>query len=282
MPSLLEKFSDDKFSEYLGKQGLKVSSINLYVNSIKDYLKFMEQFTNLNEEQFLEQTYEFLQSHKRQWYMRFSIKYFWFYIGQKGLWEKFSFIYRKKFKVQVRRIANMSISFDNIKKMMNLLRVPYKLIIMVQYETAMRWIDVRNLRYGDFAIDENGLPYIKIKVEKTSKLGTFYISDELAMILAKYVKIKNLEKKDLLFPVTKESYNEALKSSAKTIGIDNHEHISSHWIRHSKAQHLRDQGYKDDIIQKLLGHADIRTTISYFADAGEESKMIMKKNRTAW
>lgn len=282
MADLLANFDETKFHDYLMRQGIKESSAKTYMYSLKEYLRYMEQFSSLNEEEFFQKTFEFVNSKARSWQTRFAIKFFFFYLGKKDLYDRFHWQFRRKFRMVGRKIAFKHLSFSQIDAMMKNLKVPYKLFLMVQYETACRFSDVRALRVGDFGLDENGQPFIKILIKKSGDVNSYYISSETAFILAQYIKLKAFDKKDILFPISKESYNEALKSCAKKLGYENWHDISSHWIRSSRAYHLRELGYKPETIQKILGHANLMTTFRYIEEAGEDSKEIIKKNPVRW
>ncbi|WP_269764220.1 tyrosine-type recombinase/integrase [Ghiorsea bivora] len=53
----------------------------------------------------------------------------------------------------------------------------------------------------------------------------------------------------------------AIKSAKEKAGIN--KRVTSHTLRHSFATHLLEAGTNIRVVQKLLGHADVKTTETY-------------------
>jgi len=62
--------------------------------------------------------------------------------------------------------------------------------------------------------------------------------------------------------ITRQRFNQMLKELAVQVGVDENK-VSPHIIRHSFASHLLSQGVDLRVLQELLGHSDISTTQIY-------------------
>jgi len=61
--------------------------------------------------------------------------------------------------------------------------------------------------------------------------------------------------------VNESGLQKAIRSAAKQMGTN--KRVTSHTLRHSFATHLLEAGTNIRVVQKLLGHADVKTTENY-------------------
>jgi site-specific recombinase XerD len=139
--------------------------------------------------------------------------------------------------------------------------IKHKLIIKLLYGCGLRVSELRDLKRSDLN-QEEGL--IHIKLAKGRKDRFVKIPDSLKEELRNYVKISN---SDNLFEsqrggkLTTSTIQKIVQNSAKKAGIK--KRVYPHLLRHSFATHLLENGTDLRIIQKLLGHSDIKTTQIY-------------------
>jgi len=151
---------------------------------------------------------------------------------------------------------------EEINKIINTIsNIKHKLIIKLLYGCGLRVSEVINLRIEDFNFDE-GL--IHIKLAKGRKDRFVKIPDSLKENLENFSKI--LEEK-IFFPssrggkLTTTTIQLIMKKASKKAQIK--KRVSPHTLRHSFATHLLESGTDLRMIQKLLGHSDIKTTQIY-------------------
>jgi integrase/recombinase XerD len=150
---------------------------------------------------------------------------------------------------EVRRIID---SISNIK---------HKLILKLLYGCGLRVSEVTNLRVRDVNFEEE---LIKIRLAKGKKDRFVKIPNSLKNELTHYVMLINVE---ILFPsqrgskLTKKTIQKIVQNAARKAEIK--KRVYPHLLRHSFATHLLEQGTDLRVIQKLLGHSDVRTTQIY-------------------
>jgi site-specific recombinase XerD len=154
------------------------------------------------------------------------------------------------------------LTMEEIKKMIDSTsNIKHKLIIKLLYGCGLRVSEIVNLKKENINFDEN---LIHIKLAKGKKDRFVKIPESISDELKKYCGLSNLE---ILFPsnrggkLTKNTIQKIVQNSAKKAGIK--KRVYPHLLRHSFATHLLEQGTDLRIIQKLLGHSDIKTTQIY-------------------
>lgn len=119
--------------------------------------------------------------------------------------------------------------------------------------TGLRYSDVLNLRFSD--IQEN--KYISVKMVKTKEKVTIPLIEK-----AKELVPKQCFKMQKVFKVlTDQPTNRYLKDIMKVAKIN--KSISFHCSRHTFATVSKTLGIEYDVISKILGHTDIKTTKVY-------------------
>ncbi|MBI4116165.1 tyrosine-type recombinase/integrase [Candidatus Pacearchaeota archaeon] len=139
--------------------------------------------------------------------------------------------------------------------------IKHKLIIKLLYGCGLRVSEIVNLKKDDLNFDEK---LIKIRLAKGRKDRFVRIPESLIIELESYSKLNN---SDILFPsnrggkLTKDTIQKIVSNAAKKAEIK--KRVYPHLLRHSFATHLLENGTDLRIIQKLLGHSDIKTTQIY-------------------
>ena len=154
------------------------------------------------------------------------------------------------------------LNIDEIRDLINSTNnVKHKLIIKILYGCELRVSEIVNLKKLNISF-KDGL--IHIKLSKGKKDRFVKIPESISKELDNYC---NLLKEDVLFPssrggkLTTATVQAIVENSAKKAGIK--KRVYPHLLRHSFATHLLEQGTDLRIIQKLLGHSDIKTTQIY-------------------
>jgi site-specific recombinase XerD len=139
--------------------------------------------------------------------------------------------------------------------------IKHKLIIKLIYGCGLRVSEIVNLKKQNINFEES---LIHIKLSKGKKDRFVKIPNSIKKELESYC---NLSNSSILFEsnrggkLTKDTIQKIFKNSAKKAKIK--KRVYPHLLRHSFATHLLESGTDLRIIQKLLGHSDIKTTQIY-------------------
>ena len=138
----------------------------------------------------------------------------------------------------------------------------HRTILLTTYALGLRRSEVINLKVAD--IDGNR-KLVHIKNAKGHKDRVLPLSDKLLRLLRDYYK--DYRPKEYLFYGTdhgkysQTSLRSIFKKACRTASIK--KHVTFHSLRHAYATHLLDSGVDIRMIQELLGHNSIKTTMRY-------------------
>lgn len=156
------------------------------------------------------------------------------------------------------------LSREEVESMLNVIRnVKHRAIMMTIYGAGLRCGEAQKLKIRDI---DSKRDRIIIRDAKGHKDREVFLARKLLEFLRFYVR--SYRPKDYLFPGQKDgaplsvgSMRKVLKRAVNVAKIN--KDVKLHTLRHSFATHLLDDGVDVRIIQKLLGHKSVKTTMLY-------------------
>jgi integrase len=143
-----------------------------------------------------------------------------------------------------------------------------ELILKLLYETALRISDIVELKVTSFKLDKETNYYeSKIIIKKTSTEHEVFINKDLFAAIVETFKSKVYLLETLQ---GKKFSRQAINERLKVYGINPHSY------RHSRATDLARQNVNAKVIQNLLGHSNVRTTIEYYFNSDKFNPTIHK------
>src|SRR5215510_4053502 len=139
----------------------------------------------------------------------------------------------------------------------------YKAALSVAYGAGLRAAEVVSLKVSD--IDSNRM-IIRVEQGKGGKDRNVMLSLHLLELLRAWWKAARPQGwlfpgRDPVQPMTTRQLNRACHAAAQMANIS--KRVSPHTLRHSFAPHLLEQKIDIRVIQVLLGHAKLETTVLY-------------------
>lgn len=174
------------------------------------------------------------------------------------LWE----IPRPKKALQIPRFFSQDEVLQILQAVHN---IKHRAMLMLCYSTGMRVSEVVSIKTANIMADRM---CILVERAKGKKDRLVQLSPVLLVVLREYARQYQPDKQGYLFegqekgtPYSTRSLQLVLQDAKQRAGIIKQGSI--HALRHSFATHLLDKGTDISIIQKLLGHNDIKTTLRY-------------------
>jgi len=243
-----------KLKHELELRNYSKSSIKSYMSNVEKYLRYTKQF-GINEKSAKDFIRKMLRAKNPSTVSltASSIQFFFREILNKDIY----FIKPKKNKT----IPEI-LSIEEVRRLIEVTKnVKHKLIIKLIYGTGLRVSEIINLKKRDLHFDEK---LIKINLGKGKKDRFVTLPESILAELENFSKIgdsKYLFESQRGGNLTSKSIQLILSTNAKKAGIK--KRVYPHLLRHSFATHLLEAGTDLRIIQKLLGHSDIKTTQIY-------------------
>lgn len=159
------------------------------------------------------------------------------------------------------------LSVDEIQKMFNVCQnLKHKVILALLYSAGLRVSELINLKWKH--IDRSRM-IINVVQGKGKKDRQVMLSPDLIPLLEAYWKeykpkeyVLNGQHPNKELRYSAISVGEVIKQLAEKSGIGN-KRVYTHLIRHCFATHLVEQGTDINLIQRLLGHRNVKTTSIY-------------------
>jgi integrase/recombinase XerD len=159
--------------------------------------------------------------------------------------------------LSVEEIQNMFSVCENLK---------HKVILGLLYSCSLRVSELVNLKWNDIDRSRMVINIIQAKGKKDRQVG---LNDKLIELLENYYKqykpkefVLNGQFPERELKYSDRSVGEVIKQLAYKAGIKN-KRVYTHLIRHCSATHMVENGTDINLVQKLLGHANVKTTNVY-------------------
>jgi site-specific recombinase XerD len=168
-------------------------------------------------------------------------------------------LYRPKSAKKLARVLDP----EQMEKLIgSITNLKHKSIIALEYASGLRISEVTGLKVDQLKF-RNG--EIQVFADKGQKERMTLFGESLRELLTAY--LEEYKPRDYLFEgatggrYSQTSIRNILKKGLLKAGID--EKATNHWLRHSFATDLLENGVDIRFIQDLLGHSSIKTTLRY-------------------
>lgn len=141
----------------------------------------------------------------------------------------------------------------------------HTVILALLYSCGLRVSELLNLKWKN--IDRSRM-IINIIAGKGNKDRQVMLSEQLLPLLEKYCRQYKLEKSEYVLTgqnnhpqYSSTSVNEVIKQLAEKAGIN--KRVYTHLMRHNCFTHMVENGTDINLIQRLAGHSNVKTTAIY-------------------
>ena len=259
--------------QHLQLKAYSPSTIKTYLNEVQQFLQLIkataaDEFTTQRLKDYLQYCYTKLKLSENTLHSRINaLKFYYEQVlkKEKLFWE----IPRPKKPLQLPNIFNQDEIAAIIKSVVN---KKHKVMLMLAYSGGLRVSEVVTIKTYD--IDSKRMT-IFISKAKGKKDRIVTLSPVLLVMLREYALEYKPDKKGYLFAgntkgssYSTRSLQEIIQAAKNKAGVMKPGSI--HSLRHSFATHLIEKGTDVTMIQKLLGHNDLKTTLRYLHTSNKD------------
>ncbi len=163
-------------------------------------------------------------------------------------------------------------------------KVLYKVQFLLSMYCGMRMGEINALYLSDIDFDNNAIHITRtLTKDKTDhtimgdttktycSTRTIYFNDEIKELLLKHIQDNNItgllfiDKNNKSF-ITTSQVNMAFKRLCQKYNINKGYDVNQHQLRHTFATRCIEAGTPANVLQKILGHTDIKTTLDIYCD----------------
>lgn len=253
------------FAKEMERRNYSPMTVKNYVSNLGvffNYFKLKEHPLHLNESDIKDYLGQFDEPNTQRSHHGAIKKYYEICLNQKDKFKHIPYC-RKDKKLPI------VLSFDEIQRMFDVCKnKKHKVILALLYSCSLRVSELINLKWKDIDRSRMIINIIQAKGNKDRQVG---LNDHLITILSEYCKEYNIKKDIFIYVLTgqsgKEQYSEksvgeVVKQLATKAGICN-KRVYTHLMRHTSATHMVENNVDINLIQRLLGHSNVKTTSIY-------------------
>ena len=157
--------------------------------------------------------------------------------------------------------------------------VKNKAMVRLMLECGLRVSEVCNLRTSDLDMNSCAL---SIRDGKGGKDRQVWTPESLRDLISEWLERRPEADENWMFPTNNgsktdpRSIRRTVKTYGEKAGIEWHEDLSPHTLRHTFATNLLRKNGNIRLVQKALGHSDLSTTMIYTHIVDDELEAAMK------
>ena len=149
---------------------------------------------------------------------------------------------------------------DKLKRKHNGKHTYLKLILIMALNTAMRKAEILNMTWDCVNFESNEISALNTK---NNKINIIPISSKLRETLLNMFTVKGNNKYVFTNPMTGTKYNDIKRGFKTVCKLANMKNLRFHDLRHTGATRMVAAGVPIPVVQEILNHANIQTTMRY-------------------